>query len=170
MAMTNPSTNLEHARRPPRPWGRWAIASVIVLVLALAPPLRPAPAVSQAPGHPTNIDNLVRNFERIAFREDPSIEEWSTIQRWTGPISAVLVGDGGAEYRGVLRGLFSQLEALTGLEFKVPEADSAATTEVFFPNAIGIGPRPPGALTDRRPSSAFPTPAQTFLVKFSLPL
>ena len=132
MAMTNLSTNLEHARRPARPGGRWAIAIVIVLVLALAAPLWPAPAVSQAPGHPTNIDNLVRNFERIAFREDPSIEEWSTIQRWTGPISAVLVGDGGAEYRGVLRGLFSQLEALTGLEFKVPEADSAATTEVFF--------------------------------------
>jgi len=112
---------------------RWLAATIAITVgIAMAAPLWPEPAQSQAPGRPTNIDNLIRNFERMAFSEENQFEEWSTIKRWATPISAVVMGDGGAGYRTKLRVLFAQLEALTGLEFSVPESDSAATTEVFF--------------------------------------
>jgi hypothetical protein len=111
---------------------RWASAIAVIVALAFAAPLRPEPALSQAPGHPTNIDNLVRNFERMAFPEDEQFEDWGTIKRWAKPISAVIIGDGGEKYRTKLRVLLSQLAALTGLEFLVPEADSAATTQIFF--------------------------------------
>ncbi len=109
-----------------------AATIAITVAIAMAAPLWPEPAQSQAPGRPTNIGNLVRNFERMAFPEEDQIEEWSTIKRWATPISAVVKGDGGAEYRTKLRVLFAQLEALTGLEFSVPESDSAATTDVIF--------------------------------------
>jgi hypothetical protein len=68
----------------------------------------------------------------MAFPEDEQFEDWGTIKRWAKPISAVIIGDGGEEYRTKLRVLLSQLAALTGLEFLVPEADSAATTQIFF--------------------------------------
>ena len=111
---------------------RWASAITVIIAVSIAAQLWPKPAQSQAPGNPENIENLVRNFERMAFPEDEKIEAWGTIKRWKNPISAVIIGDGGKEYTTKLRVLFSQLEALTGLEFSVPEADSAATTQIFF--------------------------------------
>ncbi len=117
-------------RSRPRRFGMAAIA--LAAAAALVMPLWPMPAESEVPGRASNLDNLVRNFERMAFREDRPDNDWATIQRWSMPVTAVLVGDGSAAYRNGVRALFVQLEAVTGLEFSVPEADSAAAIQIFF--------------------------------------
>ena len=81
---------------------------------------------------PAGLDTLVRNFERMAFREEAEVPEFLTLERWARPVRAVLQGEGAGERAPAVRALFAEYEALTGLEFTLVEADAQAGLEIFF--------------------------------------
>ena len=108
--------------------GNRAVAAAVAGMLALGLVGNEAAAQQS----PAGIDALIRNFDRMAFGEDPRLPEFVTLERWTGPVRAVLLGDGAAENAPAVRALFTEFEALTGLEFTLAEADAGARLEVFF--------------------------------------
>ena len=126
---------IRHGRKWVSARGPGRLAAVI-LTLGLALGLAAPPTLAQVAwaglGRPSSPDALLRNFERMAFGEDGPALEWSTLERWGQPVAAILVGDGGEPYRADIETVFAIFEAMTGLEFTLPQADSAADIEIFF--------------------------------------
>ena len=106
-------------------------ASTIILAATLAAALWLPATGAAAQERPAALETLVSQFERMVFKEDRPPSLWTSFAKWRGPVHAILI-DEERDARERVLGLFAEFEALTGVEFILSEADSAANLEIFF--------------------------------------
>ena len=99
------------------------------IVIAAALSLWAAGAAAQE--RPATLQTLVSQFERMVFDEAKPSSPWTSFAKWQSPVHAILI-DAERDARERVRGLFAEFEALTGIEFVLSEADSAANIKIFF--------------------------------------